>query len=131
MAPIPVPVEYGRRLLASLIDQIARDTPDRTYAEYLGKNWEREGFTEITYGQFATAIDKAAYWLDETFGKARHFETVAYSGVNDLRYAFFIVAAQKTGRKVSLKNWESENSNISILSPFTFPMPRALLHCRH
>lgn len=50
------------RPIASEIDRIARESPDKPWAK-VPKNWQDldEGFKEITYSQFAEAIDRAAW----------------------------------------------------------------------
>lgn len=94
------PVPYGRRLAPNVVDNKARRTPDLTYAEYPDDNWETNGYRKITWKQVADAANAVSFWLDETLGKAKNFETLAYLGANDLRYVFLLLAAVKTGRKV-------------------------------
>jgi hypothetical protein len=101
MAPVS---PFGRRLLPTLLDQIAAASPDRVYGRYPPANWHSKGYREITWSQFAKAVDKASYWLDASLGPAENFDTFAYSGSNDFRYAFLVLAAIKTGRKVCLKS---------------------------
>lgn len=87
-------------MLPAIIDERARLDPARLYcAQVKSKNVE-DGVLEITYGDFANAINKCAWWLDEEFGKAEAFDTIAYAGPGDLRYAMITYAAVKTGRKV-------------------------------
>lgn len=101
MAPEHIP--YGRRLITSIIDQIAAETPDRPYISVPTHNWQQDGYVDVTYGQFAKAADKAAWWLDEQLGQTAEgsFDTFAYMGENDLRYALLVLGAIKSRRKVS------------------------------
>jgi acyl-CoA synthetase (AMP-forming)/AMP-acid ligase II len=96
--------EYGTRLLPSLIDEIATTTPDRVYASVPRDDKDiSQEFKNITYAEFAQAIDALSWWLDETLGKADHtFPTFAYFGPRDLGYCVVVVAAAKVGRKVLL-----------------------------
>jgi acyl-coenzyme A synthetase/AMP-(fatty) acid ligase len=96
--------EYGTRLLPSLIDKIATSTPDRVYASIPKDDTDiSQGFKNITYADFAQAIDALSWWLDETLGKANGtFPTFAYFGPRDLGYCIVVVAAAKVGRKVLL-----------------------------
>lgn len=50
------------RLIASEIDRIAKETPERVWA-VVPKNYANldEGFEDITFSQFAAAVDRAAW----------------------------------------------------------------------
>lgn len=92
------------RLLANVIDNKAKAVPNSPYLLYTQSTAQsREGLYQvITWKQFASAINKAAQWLDETIprtGLGR--QTIAYSGPNDARYYILIVAAAKSRRTVS------------------------------
>jgi acyl-coenzyme A synthetase/AMP-(fatty) acid ligase len=95
------PHECGRRLLPAIVDQVAKQSPGKTYAQYPDRDWQRKGYRNLCFGQVAKAVDKMAFWLDENLGIAKNFETFAYYGSKDLRYAFVVLAAIKTGRKAS------------------------------
>ena len=119
-------IPYGRRLLPQVLDQIADAEPSRVYARYACANaledWDTNGtnpYRSLTFADVAKAVDRVAWWLDENLGsrtgeanghengaqnlnwlERNEFETFAYSGADDLRYAFLLMAAIKTGRKV-------------------------------
>ncbi len=97
--------EYGRRLVPVIIDEAARDTPDRTYAAIPRSSDLSEGFQDITYKRFANAINRVSFWLDSQFGKSDAPETFAYAGPKDLRYTILTVAAIKTGCEVRSGRW--------------------------
>lgn len=88
-------------LLINVIEAKAKWIANHTFMRYPPKSWETEGYRTITWSQFADAIDKVAYWLEEKLGNATGNETVAYLGPNDARYAILLPAVVKTGRKVS------------------------------
>lgn len=89
------------RLLAARIDLYAQQDGSRTYAAIPETDDVRHGFRDITWAEFAQAIDQAAWWLDATLGtRTNEFECFAYLGARDLRYIALTVAAVKTGRKV-------------------------------
>ncbi|KAG9944022.1 acetyl-CoA synthetase-like protein, partial [Aureobasidium melanogenum] len=96
--------EYGTRLLPTLIDEIATTTPNHVYASVPKDDADlSKGFRNVTYVEFARAIDALSWWLDKTLGKADGtFPTFAYFGPRDLGYAIVVVAAAKVGRKVLL-----------------------------
>lgn len=92
---------YGQRLLARVIDDYAANQPDRVWAAIPRSNDLTQGFRHITFRQFAQAIDRAAFWLEDHLGASDgSFETFAYAGDKDLRYSIIAVAAVKIGRKV-------------------------------
>ncbi|GME37732.1 acetyl-synthetase-like protein [Neofusicoccum parvum] len=116
----PLPA-YGRRLIASTIDSLAKDSPERTYASVpISDEDLTRGFRDITYAQLAAAVDRTAYWLDthlpshpptnnvvdtengthQNDGTREKVQTFAYYGPRDLRYILMVVAAMKTGRRV-------------------------------
>lgn len=94
--------DYGCRFIPSLIDEIARDDPTRAWASVpKDENDLTKGFVDINYRQFATAINKAAWFLESRLAKPTgSLETIAYAGPKDLRYPVIAVAAAKLGRKV-------------------------------
>ncbi|KAH0085498.1 acetyl-CoA synthetase-like protein, partial [Aureobasidium melanogenum] len=96
--------EYGTKLLPTLVDEIATTTPNRVYASVPKDDADMsKGFKDVTYADFARAIDALSWWLEETLGKADGtFPTFAYFGPRDLGYAIVVVAAAKVGRKVLL-----------------------------
>jgi acyl-CoA synthetase (AMP-forming)/AMP-acid ligase II len=93
------PIIEGK-LLVTAIEEKAQWSPHHTWLRYAPVNWEKDGYNTITWQQYAKAIDKVAYWLDEQLGKATELDTVAYFGPNDPRYSILIPAGIKSGRKV-------------------------------
>ena len=96
------PTPYGRRLIAQIIDERAQNSPNSHVFSLPRSADPKDGFRDIGYGQFASAINQAAWWIEKTLGKTENFDTLAYMGPSDLRYAILIIACQKTGYKVSL-----------------------------
>ena len=95
--------ERGKRLLANVIDSYAINDPERVWVSAPVDNEDLvKGFRDITYKQFANAINYASWWLKEkTAPAAPLFETVAYAGPKDLRYPILALAAVKCGKQVS------------------------------
>lgn len=83
-----------------LVEERARETPDRTYAIIPKSDNLQDGFINFTYNQLQKAIDSMSWWLDQNLGESVILETIAYMGASDLRYLFLYVAAIKTRRKV-------------------------------
>ena len=91
----------GKQLLNNVVDRIARVTPDLVYAELPKSSVDlSQGFRQVTYRQFANAIDGIAWWLRDKLGLSKTFETLTYIGPNDLRYNLLLLGAVKAGYKV-------------------------------
>ena len=91
-------------LLPTLIDNRAYSDPDKLYCAYIEPNHTsvEEGLRTVTYGQFANAVNRCAWWLKKEIGNGQNFETLAYVGPSDIRYAIVTLAAVKTNHKVIL-----------------------------
>jgi hypothetical protein len=101
MGSLKPEVPYGRRLIPPLIDNIARDNPNKVFAS-IPKSFDlTEGYIDVTYDAFSRAINRAAAFLEDRFGKSTSFETLAYLGPLDIRYFVLICAVCKVGYKVS------------------------------
>ncbi len=94
--------ERGNRLLASVIDSYAINDPERIWASApLDDDDLTKGFRDITYKDFANAINHASWWLlEKTAAAAPVFQTLAYAGPKDLRYPILALAAVKCGKQV-------------------------------
>lgn len=99
--PNGIKAKPGRRLLPVIVDE--RD-PKQIFARVPKSSTTlRDGLINITYGEFARAINRAAGWLEDKFGRSTSFDTLAYIGPSDIRYGIFFLAATKLGYKVSKK----------------------------
>lgn len=92
--------DYGRRLLPQVLDELAESDPGRIFASVPLSSDVSQGFREVTVRDVARATDYTAWWLEERIGRSTSFETVAYIGISDLRYATVFLAAVKCGYKV-------------------------------
>lgn len=119
------------RLLPQIIEDIANEEPDRVFVALPKNNDISSGVIEVTAGQLARAIDRAAWFLERTVGCSRSFETLTYIGPHDLRYPILSVAAPKVGYKsffVSPRNSLEGQSNLFmetqcslLLTPASMP----------
>lgn len=96
-SPSSTAAPYGQRLLTHVIDERARQGHARPYASIPRGASPSDGFQNISYGIFANAIDRCAYWVQERFGLSTSYQTIAYIGPLDMRYNIFAMAAVKTG----------------------------------
>lgn len=72
--------DYGRRLVVTIVDEMARDEPDRiVYSLPLTSN-VADGFHDITALKLANAVNRTAWWLESKVGKGSSFPTVGYIG---------------------------------------------------
>ncbi|KAK7968053.1 uncharacterized protein PG986_002330 [Apiospora aurea] len=91
--------QYGRRLIPNVIDQLARDEPDREAFQIPRSQNPQDGWTSVTFRQYADAISLQAHEIVKSCGKAPDgaFPTLAYIGSQDARYVVFLVSAVKAG----------------------------------
>lgn len=97
---MPTP-DCGRRLLPAVIDQRARDEPERPWCSLPRDDYDlSKGFENISFARFANGINQLAWLIEKAIGKSTSFETIAYLGVTDIRYHMVQMAVCKTGHKV-------------------------------
>ena len=87
-------------LLPTLIDEIARSDPHRLYCALVKSTSIEDGVVEVTYDDYANAVNRCAQWLEDTLGKGTHYNVLAYVGPTDIRYSLITLAAVKTGHTV-------------------------------
>lgn len=92
--------DRGRRLLPTLIEDIAANEPNRTFFEIPNGMKISSGFRAVRARDFVRGFDRAAWWIKELLGTDDRFRTLAYMGPQDLRYTFLMFGAIKTGHKV-------------------------------
>ncbi|TGJ85294.1 hypothetical protein E0Z10_g3472 [Xylaria hypoxylon] len=93
--------DYQNYLLPVVIDDIARNDPQRSWASIpIDDDDLSRGYEDITFSTLANAINRLAWIIDSAVGKSTTFETMAYLGASDLRYHIMQMAAIKTGHKV-------------------------------
>lgn len=108
--------EKGSRLLPSVLDRTGTETPNRIYASIPLSHDIADGFRDITHGEVLHAVDALAAWLTESFGVSNDFETLAYTGIADLRYTIFFYASVKCGYKVLFASSRNpSHQNVSLL----------------
>lgn len=82
------PGECGKRLLPVIIDQLAREDPDRPWGSIPRDDYDlSQGYADISYASLANAINKLAWMVEKSIGRSdSSFETIAYLGTPDVRY---------------------------------------------
>lgn len=92
---------YGRRLIPMVLDELAEKDPDRVYAAIPKTSDVKDGYQDVSVADLACCVDFMAKWLEDKFGRSNSFETITYIGLSDLRGPATLLAAIKTGHKVS------------------------------
>ncbi|RDW63569.1 hypothetical protein BP6252_11114 [Coleophoma cylindrospora] len=95
-------VPYGKRLLPTVLAEIAKNDPNRVFSSIARTSKIGDGFREVTYEEFVRSTNRAAMWLEDLFGRSSSFETLGYIGLFDLRYYIMVLAANKVGFKLLL-----------------------------
>ncbi|KAI0159794.1 hypothetical protein GGR57DRAFT_437983 [Xylariaceae sp. FL1272] len=107
---------YGRRLMPSVLDSLAQDTPDRVFAAVPKTNNVQNGFLDITFADVARMVNFLAWWLEDHIGHAQNFETVAYLGIADIRGPIVFQALMKCGFKILLLSPRNAvTTNLSLM----------------
>ena len=94
------PQNCGYRLIPKLVDEIAQTDPQRPFISVPRSARVEDGFVDITYRQFAAAINRCCWWLDRQLGCSKTFDTLFYFGPLDYRHFIVVLAAAKTGHVV-------------------------------
>ncbi|KAL8305600.1 hypothetical protein RB600_008472 [Gaeumannomyces tritici] len=113
--------QFGRRLLPTILDEMARTQPGREMLSMPRSDKASDGWRPITFGQFADAVNRVAALLikrhprpqtDDTAAigsmlrasdeYTTRFPTLSYVGPSDVRYHIFLLACVKAGCKALL-----------------------------
>ena len=90
------PIDYGHRLIPTLVDEYARTDPDYVYALIPKTTDFKDGLKEITIGAFARAVDEVASRIDSRIGKCTTFDTIAYIGPSQSKLPWNVIAMKLT-----------------------------------
>lgn len=95
------PPQCGQRLLPQLIDQIAKDDPDRPLVSIPRGADVADGYIDVSFKTLATAVDRCAWWIDRNVGRSQELAPIFFIGPTDIRYLVVLLAAAKTDHVVS------------------------------
>lgn len=98
---LEIPANCGKRLLPAVVDEIAITDPERVFASIPRTSGIADGFTDISYRDYARAVNSCAWWLKQELGEQSEPQVLLYLGPPDLRYLIIITAAAKAGHIVS------------------------------
>ncbi|KAK7184068.1 thioester reductase domain-containing protein [Paraphaeosphaeria sporulosa] len=86
------------KVLIHVLDDIARDNPSKIFAEIPNSPTTfADGFRKVTYQELSNAVNGIAAHLERGLGKGKSTETLAYVGLQDLRYVILLLGAVKAG----------------------------------
>ena len=93
-------VKYGRRLLVTVVDERAKESPDKIWASMARSNVS-DGLRDVTIGELSRAVNFMSWWLEERLWRSKGtIETISYIGAPDVRYGIIFLAAIKLGYKI-------------------------------
>lgn len=117
----------GRRLLPTVVDEIASTDAGRIVCSFTKTKDPSDGFQDVTAREFARAINRCAWYILQSLGHAEGFPTITYMGPQDPMYAIIVLAAVKAGYKVLLTSPRNTlQAHLSLLEAtgsHTFAMP--------
>lgn len=70
----------GNRLIPNVVDEAARDNPDRVVYTIPHLTDNGDSFEDITALRFANAVNRACRWIEGVLGKGKNFEAIGYIG---------------------------------------------------
>lgn len=95
--------EPGRRLLPSVVDHWAEVDPKRPFCNLPNNMTPQDGFHPVSFGDISHCADLMSGWIGALAGRGAG-ETLAYMGVNDIRYLVVFLACNKMDYKVHHPN---------------------------
>ncbi|KAF2087471.1 acetyl-CoA synthetase-like protein [Saccharata proteae CBS 121410] len=110
-------VEAHELTITEHLVRSANASPSRIYASVpLADDCISDGFCDVTVSAFLSAVEACAWWIEDTYGRSNDFDTLAYAGVNDLRYALVLHAAMRCRYKTMFVSPGNEREvNMSLL----------------
>ncbi|KAI1293197.1 hypothetical protein F5Y03DRAFT_374470 [Xylaria venustula] len=128
-----MPSRNRNLLLPSLVDDLARSDPSRVLYSFAKTKHPADGFTDVCAAEFAQAVDRCSWFIDQQLGLGIDFPSLVYLGPQDLNYAILVLASIKTGYKlllISPRNTAEANLSLlehmkcnTFLTPPSFPLP--------
>ncbi|KAK8189129.1 uncharacterized protein BKA78DRAFT_253737 [Phyllosticta capitalensis] len=102
-------------ILTRRVDDTANSDPGRTWVSVPLTNDIYGEWKDVSFQELRQAVDGLARWIEDKIGVGKDKETVAYLGVNDIRYTVVILATMKTNHKAllpSLRNSDDGQANL-------------------
>ncbi|KAI0389463.1 hypothetical protein F5Y17DRAFT_462718 [Xylariaceae sp. FL0594] len=108
-------MDFGRRLLPSVVDDYVLTDPGKVYASIPNSPSNvSDGFQDVTMGKLAAIVNRVSWWLRDVIGVG-NLDTISYIGLADIRYAVLFLAAVKCRYKmlfISPRNKPDQNERM-------------------
>lgn len=92
---------YGRRLMTTIIDDLAVSDPDKPFMSIPAGAKVVDGQRDVSYGMLANAVNRCAWWIISTLGTGVDYPPIAtYMSPMDFRHVVLILGSVKAGYKV-------------------------------
>ena len=85
--------------MPQVVDATALLQPEKIWASF-ALSGASLAFRDVSFKELAHAVDFVSWWIEDLIGRSTVFETIAYMGINDIRYGIMLLAAIKCGYKV-------------------------------
>ncbi|KAF3770725.1 hypothetical protein M406DRAFT_34511 [Cryphonectria parasitica EP155] len=128
-----IPETEEPRQVVKYLDDLAVNEPSRILYSITKTSNPADGFRDITVREVARAVDRCAWYLEETLGPAKDGQTLTYMGPQDITYVVLVLACNKTGYRLflsSLRNTLEAHLKLledldchTFLLPPKFPLP--------
>ncbi|KAI9729228.1 MAG: putative NRPS-like protein biosynthetic cluster [Cirrosporium novae-zelandiae] len=91
----------GERLLPQVVDRSAETQPDLSFCIIPRSPVSTsQGWRNVSYQDLSRAVNYMSWWIEEKMGEDGAGNTIAYMGLNDLRYFIISLAGLKTGHEI-------------------------------
>ncbi|KAI0482602.1 acetyl-CoA synthetase-like protein [Xylariaceae sp. FL0804] len=108
---------YGRRLMPTILDDLAETDPKRLFSAVPVSADVAAGFQDVTVADTARCVNFMARWIEDKFGRSTSFETLSYIGIADMRGPITFLAAVKCGYKLLIPSPRNPSAtNVSLMS---------------
>jgi hypothetical protein len=75
-----ISIEYGRRLILQILENLASAEPDRILYSVATFSEDSRTFRHVSARDFANAVDKTSWWLRHNVGDSGSIRAVGYIG---------------------------------------------------
>ncbi|KAI9643342.1 hypothetical protein NHQ30_007961 [Ciborinia camelliae] len=112
---IDLDLDESNLLLPAVIDLRAQAEPNKLFCALLNSANVQDGLVNVSYSDYANAINRCSWWLEEKLGKGDGLtlKTIGYFGPPDIRQTIVALAVSKINHKALLLS--SRNSAEGIL----------------
>lgn len=91
-----------KRLLSNMVDEVAERNPDQTFCLHPAGPGTAQTWKKFSFRELAIAVNQLSWYIDEHTKESSNQESLAYIGVNDVRYAVFLIACAKVDKVVCI-----------------------------